>query len=102
MFDAHAFFKDRFSAHLKETSRYLRYIFNEHMGVAMLFFISALAYYYRQWLTQLPDDFPTAWIIGIAFGLFVSYIPVRSLLKVLVLVCLFPADLEKLTLICAV
>src|SRR5690625_3085951 len=92
MFDAHAFFKDRFSAHLKETSRYLRYIFNEHMGVAMLFFISALAYYYRQWLTQLPDDFPTAWIIGIAFGLLVSYSPVRTLLKEPDLVFLIAAE----------
>lgn len=92
MFNAHAFFKERFSAHLKETSRYLRYIFNGHMAVAMLFFISALAYYYQEWLTRLPDNFPTAWIIGIAFGLLVSYSPVRTLLKEPDLVFLIAAE----------
>jgi len=60
MFDSHAFFKRRLSAHVKELSRYLRYIFNGHMAVAMLFFISALAYYYQQWLAQLSEQFPTS------------------------------------------
>lgn len=81
MFDSHDFFKKRFSAHLKETSRYLKYIFNGHIAIAMLFFISALAYYYQQWLTALPENFPTALIMGIVIGLLVSYSPVRTLLK---------------------
>ncbi|MGM8366324.1 ABC transporter permease [Virgibacillus sp. W0181] len=81
MFDAHNFFKQRLSAHVKETSRYLRYMFNGHIAVAMIFLISALAVYYQQWLMQLPDNFPTAIVIGIIFGLIVSYNPVRTLLK---------------------
>lgn len=92
MFDSHAFFKRRFSAHMKETSRYLRYIFNGHIAVAMLFFISAAAYYYQGWLANLPDNFPTAWIIGVAFGLLVSYSPVRTLLKEPDLVFLIAAE----------
>ncbi|MUK90087.1 ABC transporter permease [Ornithinibacillus sp. L9] len=92
MFDSHGFFKKRFSAHMKEMSRYLRYIFNGHLAVAMLFLISALAYYYQQWLAQLPADFPTAWVIGIAFGLIVSYSPVRTLLKEPDLVFLITAE----------
>ncbi|WP_284139486.1 MULTISPECIES: ABC transporter permease [unclassified Virgibacillus] len=92
MFDSQAFFKRRFSAHMKETSRYLRYIFNGHIAVAMLFFISAAAYYYQQWLAVLPEDFPAAWIIGIAFGLIASYSPVRTLLKEPDLVFLIAAE----------
>src|SRR5699024_668786 len=92
MFDSHAFFKERFSAHLRETSRYLRYILNGHIAVAMLFFISALAFYYQQWLMQLPANFPTAWIIGIVLGLLVSYSPVRTLLKEPDLVFLIAAE----------
>lgn len=92
MFDSHAFFKERFSAHLKETSRYLKYIFNGHMAIAILFFISALAYYYQQWLAGLPPNFPTAWIMGIALGLLVSYSPVRTLLKEPDLVFLIAAE----------
>lgn len=92
MFDSHDFFKKRFAAHLKETSRYLRYIFNGHIAFAMLFFVSALAYYYQQWLTELPENFPTAIIIGVVFGLLVSYSPVRTLLKEPDLVFLITAE----------
>ncbi|TFJ93532.1 ABC transporter permease [Lentibacillus salicampi] len=92
MFDSHAFFKQRFAAHLKETSRYLRYIFNGHIAFAMFFFVSAAAYYYQQWLANLPEDFPTNWIIGLTFGLLVSYSPVRTLLKEPDLVFLIAAE----------
>ncbi|WP_010529875.1 ABC transporter permease [Lentibacillus jeotgali] len=92
MFNSHAFFKQRFAAHLKETSRYLRYIFNGHIAFAMFFFVSAAAYYYQQWLANLPDDFPTAWIVGVTFGLLVSYSPVRTLLKEPDLVFLIAAE----------
>ncbi|MFC4559159.1 ABC transporter permease [Virgibacillus kekensis] len=92
MFNAHDFFMKRFAAHLKETSRYLRYIFNGHIAFAMLFFVSASAYYYQQWLADLPETFPTAVIVGGVFGLLVSYSPVRTLLKEPDLVFLIAAE----------
>lgn len=92
MFNSHEFFKNRFSEHLKETSRYLRYMFTGHLMIAMLFFISAIAVYYQQWLANLPDNFPTAWVVGIAFGLVASYSPVRTLLKEPDLVFLIAAE----------
>ncbi|HLQ70430.1 MAG TPA: ABC transporter permease, partial [Bacillota bacterium] len=81
MFDAHELFKKRFSNHLKEMGRYTKYMFNGHMAVALFFFIAAFAYYYQSWLQDLPEDFPTGIIIGIAFGLLLSYNPVSTLLK---------------------
>lgn len=96
MFDSHVFYKKRLSEHLKESSRYLRYMFNEHITIAMLFLVSALAFYYQQWLSQLPENFPSAWIIGIAFGLVASYSPVRTLLKEPDLVFLIVAE-EKMS-----
>lgn len=92
MFDAHALFKNRFSAHMKEMSRYLRYIFNGHIAVALLFLVSAMSVYYQQWLTQLPENFPAAWVIGIIFGLIVSHAPVSTLLQEADLVFLIPAE----------
>ncbi|WP_163529651.1 ABC transporter permease [Halobacillus ihumii] len=92
MIDAKKFWNQRFQEHMKETSRYLRYIFNGHIAIAMIFFISALAYYYQQWLMNLPESFPTAWIVGIAFGLVASYSPVRTLLKEPDLIFLLPAE----------
>lgn len=95
MFDSHDFYKKRLSSHVKELGRYMRYIFNGHIAFAILFFIAAVAYYYQAWLAELPEDFPTAVIIGIAFGLIVSYSPVRTLLKEPDLVFLLPAE-EKM------
>ncbi|WP_181349228.1 ABC transporter permease [Thalassobacillus sp. CUG 92003] len=92
MIDAKAFWNRRFSDHLKEMNRYLRYMFNGHIAIAMLFFISALAYYYQQSLQDLPDDFPTAVIVGVVFGLVGAHSPVRTLLKEPDLVFLFPAE----------
>lgn len=94
MINAKEFWTKRFSEHMKETSRYLKYIFNGHIAVAMLFFISALAYYYQQWLQELPDGFPTAWIIAFAFGFMASYSPVRTLLQEPDLVFLLPAEYQ--------
>lgn len=92
MFDAQALFKNRLSTHMKEMSRYLRYIFNEHIAIAMLFLITAIAVYYQQWLAQLPADFPSDWVIGIVFGLAASYAPVSTLLREADLVFLIPAE----------
>jgi ABC-2 type transport system permease protein len=92
MFDSHAFYKNRISEHLKETSRYLRYIFNGHLMIAMFFFIAVMAYYYQQALTELPANFPTSIITGAAFGLIASYSPVRTLLKEPDLVFLIAAE----------
>src|SRR5690625_3223596 len=65
---------------------------NEYSSIAMLFLLSALDFYYQQWLAQLPENFPTALIIGVAFGLVVSYSPVRTLLKEPDLVFLIVAE----------
>lgn len=92
MFNAEELFKKRFSNHMRETSRYLKYIFNGHIAVAMLFLISALAFYYQQFLAQLPENFPSAMIIGIAFGFIVTYSPVRTFLQEPDLVFLMPAE----------
>lgn len=92
MFDSHSFYKQRLSLHIKELGRYLRYMFNGHTAFAILFFIAATAYYYQAWLVGLPEDFPTALIIGLAFGLLASFSPVRTLLKEPDLVFLIVAE----------
>jgi ABC-2 type transport system permease protein len=96
MFDSHAFYKNRITAHLKETSRYLRYIFNGHLVIAMFFFIAVAAYYYQRALAELPESFPAAIVIGASFGLAAGYSPVRTLLKEPDLVFLITAE-SKMT-----
>ncbi|WP_053220429.1 ABC transporter permease [Virgibacillus senegalensis] len=94
MFEANQFFKDRFTSHMKEISRYLRYIFTGHLVIAMLFIVSALAYYYQRWLANIPENFPAALVIGIVFGAIAAYSPVRTLLKEADLVFLLPAEMK--------
>src|SRR5699024_6819284 len=80
-FSASTLFKDRLSVHIKELSRYLRYILNGHTAIALVFSISVLAVYYQQWLAQLSPNFPAAIIIAVLFGLLASFTPVNTLLK---------------------
>lgn len=92
MFDSNALFKHRLKEHVKELSRYLKYIFNGHLVIVMFFLIAALAYYYQMWLADLPEQFPTAFVIGTIFGLLVSFSPIRTLLKEPDLVFLIAAE----------
>ncbi|GAA0329070.1 ABC transporter permease [Oceanobacillus oncorhynchi subsp. oncorhynchi] len=92
MFDSHALYKKRLSSHVKNLSRYLKYMFNGHIAFAMFFFIAATAYYYQQWLEQLPENFPTGIIMGIVLGLLISYNPIRTLLQEPDLVFLIAAE----------
>lgn len=81
MFDANDLFKQRLNEHIQTLSRYLRYILNGHTTIAILFLISVLAVYYQQWLSTLTSDFPTAYVIGIAFGAVITITPIQTFLK---------------------
>ena len=94
--DSKALFKKRLKTHIKELVRYSQYILNGHIAIAILFLIGAGAVFYQQLLTQLPETFPTDWIISILFGLVALYNPIQNLLKEADLVYLFPAE-KKLT-----
>src|SRR5699024_9870358 len=58
-----------------------QYILNGHTTIALLFLISVGAVYYQQWLSTLPDGFPYAYVLGIAFGLVVTITPIQTFLK---------------------
>ena len=58
MFNPVELFKQRLSEHIKLLNRYLRYIFNGHFMIALLFIIITLAIYYQQWLENVKEDFP--------------------------------------------
>jgi len=95
MFNAAELFKERLSAHVKELSRYGRYIFNGHLAILLLFLISALAVFYQQWLAGLSSSFPSEWIVIALFGLLTVYNPLQTLLKEADIVFLIAAE-EKM------
>jgi ABC-2 type transport system permease protein len=84
--------KQRFLEYIKEVSRYMRYMFNDHLMIVLLIAISAGAVYYNQWLSQLPDTFPFQWVMAIILGVTVTSSAIRSFLKEPDLVFLLPVE----------
>lgn len=95
MFSAKDLFKKRLGAHVKELSRYGKYIFNGHIAILLLFLISALAVFYQQWLAQLSPSFPSEWIVIGIFGLLTVYNPLQTMLAEADIVFLIAAE-EKM------
>jgi ABC-2 type transport system permease protein len=92
MFNANELWKKRLSSHLKEMSRYLRLMFNDHLAIALFFMLAAFAYFYQQWLKEIPENFPTAWLFALLLGFLLTRSPIRTLLKEADTVFLLPAE----------
>lgn len=75
MFDVSKLWKDRFAQFTKQLGRYLRYIFNGHLVVVLLFLLGTGAYYYDQFVETLQPDFPAALIIALVLGLILTFSP---------------------------
>jgi ABC-2 type transport system permease protein len=80
MFDDHKLWRDRFSQRTKDLGKYLRYIFNGHLMIVLVFLIGAAAYYYQNWVKGLPEHFPAEIIMAVFIGLFLTYSPVYNFL----------------------
>src|SRR5699024_7092098 len=81
MFDAKALFKNRLAEHMKLLNRYLRYIFNGHFMIALIFMIVTISVYYQQWLQTITDPFIPTILMALIFGTVVSYNPLQFFLK---------------------
>ncbi|SEO69952.1 ABC-2 type transport system permease protein [Amphibacillus marinus] len=92
MINSKALFTNRISAHLKESVRYLQYIFNGHIAIACTFLIAVGAIYYQQFLANMSPDFPAIWLISLVFAGVSLYNPIQNLLKEADLVFLLPAE----------
>jgi ABC-2 type transport system permease protein len=64
----------------KELGKYLRYIFNGHLMIVMIFLIGSLTFYYQQWVTTLDESFPAAVIMAVVLGVIMTYSPVYTFL----------------------
>ncbi|UII56890.1 ABC transporter permease [Cytobacillus spongiae] len=80
MFDEKKLWKERFSSTNKELGRYLRYIFNGHLVIVLVFLLGTAAYYYQEWLRTLPTDFPAAIVLAVFLGGILTYSPVYTYL----------------------
>jgi ABC-2 type transport system permease protein len=80
MFNPETLWKERFSSFVKETGRYLKYIFNGHLVIVLLFLAGSAAFYYQEWIKTLDADFPAAWIMALVLAFFLTYSPIQTFL----------------------
>ncbi len=80
MFDENKLWKDRAGGRVKDLSRYLRYIFNGHLVIVLLFLIGTAAFYYQKWVATLTPDFPAEIIMGVILAIFLTYSPLYNFL----------------------
>lgn len=81
MFNPTELFKQRLKEHAKLLNRYLRYIFNGHFMIALIFIIITLSIYYQKWLEEMDESFPAAFVIALVLGVVASYNPLQMFLK---------------------
>jgi ABC-2 type transport system permease protein len=96
MFNVLKLWSDRSKQTGKELSRYLRYIFNGHLMIVLIFLIGSLTFYYQQWVKTLDEGFPAAVIMAVILGVFLTYSPVYTFLLEADRVFLLPIE-SKLT-----
>ncbi|MBT2694404.1 ABC transporter permease [Bacillus sp. ISL-55] len=80
MFNSQHLWKERFGTFAKETGSYLRYIFNGHLVIVVLFLLGTAAFYYQEWIQTLKPDFPAAWIIALVLAAVLTYSPIQTFL----------------------
>jgi ABC-2 type transport system permease protein len=95
MFNVDQLWQARFSQYIKDTRRYLRYMFNDHLVIVMIFLLSGLALAYQNWLEVVPPDFPYALLMGAILALLMTRGSIHTFLKDPDLVFLLPLE-EKL------
>ncbi|WP_042356541.1 ABC transporter permease [Bacillus rubiinfantis] len=95
MFDENKIWKERASRRAKDVGRYVKYIFNGHLVIVLLFLIGTGAFYYQQWIESLSQSFPAEIIMAIVLSLFLTNSPVYNLLLEADKVFLIPVE-EKL------
>ncbi|WP_102271908.1 ABC transporter permease [Cytobacillus massiliigabonensis] len=94
MFDERKLWKGRFNQRIKELSRYLRYIFNGHIMIVMVFLLGTAVFYYQQWLTTVPEQFPAAIIMAIALAFILTYTPIYTFLTEADRIFLLPLEIK--------
>lgn len=92
MFDEKRLWKERFGRTSKELSRYLRYIFNGHIVIVMVFLLGTAAYYYQEWLKTLPEQFPAAAVMAVILAILLTYSPIYTFLSEADRVFLLPLE----------
>ncbi|NQW96041.1 ABC transporter permease [Bacillus stratosphericus] len=84
--------KSRLEEHVQETRKYLKYMFNDHLVIVLIFFLAGGASWYSNWLKHIPAHFPSYWVMAVVFSLVLTSSYVRTLIKEADLVFMLPLE----------
>lgn len=73
--------KKRLEAAISETTKYGKYLMNDHASIFLFFVWVGGAILYQKWLSTLGENFPWALIVSVLLALLMNYHPFFSLLK---------------------
>lgn len=96
MHDVRELWTERSKKTGKEIGKYLRYIFNGHLMIVMIFIIGSLTFYYQEWVKSLDEHFPAAVIMAVILSVLLTYSPIYTFLLEADRVFLLPLE-NKLT-----
>ncbi|OLP63653.1 hypothetical protein BACPU_30150 [Bacillus pumilus] len=82
----------RLEEYVQETRKYLKYMFNDHLVIVLIFFLAGGASWYSQWLKNIPSQFPSFWVMAVVFSFILTSSYVRTLIKEADLVFLLPLE----------
>lgn len=70
-----AFYRERQRRHQKQLNKYLKYVFNDHIGLVLIFILGGGMFYYSQFLEQVDATFfvgkiivALVWLIALSIG----------------------------------
>lgn len=92
MKNLHDVWSKRLHSYTVEVQNYLKYIFTGHIAVVLLFALGAAGYAYSDWVQNVPQDFPAAWILAVVFGMMLAFSPPSTLLKEADMVYFLPLE----------
>ncbi len=94
MFNDKNLWKDRSGRRVRDLGKYLRYIFNGHLMIVLLFLLGSAGYYYQNWIKDLPAHFPAEIVMAVFLGFFLTHSPVYNFLIEADQVFLLPLEMR--------
>ncbi|MGI2329421.1 ABC transporter permease [Planococcus sp. YIM B11945] len=92
MKNLHEVWSSRLQKYTIEVQNYLKYIVTGHIAVVLLFALGAAGYAYSEWVHNIPEGFPGAWVMAVVLGILLAYSPPTTLLKEADAVYLLPLE----------
>ncbi|HWO76955.1 MAG TPA: ABC transporter permease [Bacillus sp. (in: firmicutes)] len=88
---------ERFQAHIKDYQKYLRYMFNDHLLIVLVFVVTGGALQYQAWLQTVEADFPASIIMALLLPLLITRSRIATFLHEADQAFLLPAETRMRT-----